>query len=116
MVHHRAGSPAAGLPGLRDLLAYLEDGRVPDPIPAEMAKNLKFKPVPSFFKRGLTTDTCEALGFRANPPTNEELLQEFAREEMWASGLWLDMERKKNLGRRPKAQFHGKGQIGRKPG
>jgi len=35
---------------------------------------------------------------------------------MWASGLWLDMERKKNLGRRPKAQFHGKGQIGRKPG
>ena len=100
---------------------HLADGTtVPDPIPQAVARKLKFKPVPLFEKRGLTTVTCAALALRANPSSaNESLLQEakefFSWEELRASGLWLEANRKLKLGRRPNAQFHGKGQIGKKP-
>ena len=99
---------------------HLADGSpVPDPLPAAIAKKLKFKPVSLFEKRALTSVTCATLGLRANPTGNEPLLQEmqekFSWEESRASGLCLEANRKAKLGRRPNAQFHGKGQIGRKP-
>ena len=100
---------------------YLADNSpVPDPIPSVIARKLKFKPVSLFEKRALTSATCAALALRANPAeANEALLQEakelFSWEELRASGLWLEASRKLKLGRRPNAQFHGKGQIGKKP-
>lgn len=99
---------------------YLADGsRVPSPLPASVAKKLKFRAEPLFVTRGLTSVTCAALGFCANPTGNEAMLQElkehFSWEELRASGLFLEADKKRKLGRRPNAQFHGKGQIGRKP-
>jgi DNA translocase FtsK/SpoIIIE-like protein len=99
---------------------YLESGEpVPQLIPAALAKKLRFKLVSLFKKRGLPPEICEALGFRANPTSNEALLQElqehFSWEELRASGLWMEAEGKRKLGRRPNLQFAGKGQIGRKP-
>ncbi|HWY32450.1 MAG TPA: DNA translocase FtsK, partial [Candidatus Acidoferrum sp.] len=102
------------------MVPYLEDGgKVPQSIPAAVAKKLKFKPVAMFYTRGLTTITCEALGFRENLPENVALLEQMYQEHPWeelrASGLWLEAEKNNKLGRRPDAQFCGKGQIGRKP-
>lgn len=102
------------------MVPYLEDGgKVPDPLPDKVAKKLKFRPAPLFVTRGLTSISCEALCLRANPPGNESLLQEGAQMFPWdenrASGLWLESNRKAGLGRRPNAQFCGKGQMGKKP-
>jgi hypothetical protein len=71
-------------------------------------------------KRGLTPTTCERLGFRANPQEgNEKILlalrDEFKWEDLRASGLWLEADRKRKLDRRMNTQFCGKGQVGRKP-
>lgn len=92
---------------------------VPDLIPAIIAKKLRFKPVSLFAARSLTAITCDVLGLRANPTENEGLLRDICERHVWeearASGLWLESSRKAKLGRRPNAQFHGKGQIGRKP-
>jgi hypothetical protein len=69
-------------------------------------------------KRGLTRRTCETLGLRANPRSNEKILlalrDEFNWEELQASGLWLVSDRKRKLDRRVNTQFCGKGQMGRK--
>lgn len=69
-------------------------------------------------KRGLTRETCETLGFRANPRANEKILlalrDEFNWEDLLASGLWLVSDRKRKLDRRVNTQFCGKGQMGRK--
>ena len=102
------------------MVPYLESGEpVPGIIPAAMARKLKFKPAPLFERRGLTTVTCLRAGLRANPPANEAVLQElsgvFPWEEARAAGVWLEANRKAKLGRRTNAQFHGKGQIGKKP-
>jgi hypothetical protein len=92
---------------------------VPDPLPEKVAKRLEWHPVPLFIRRGLTSITCDALGLRANPPENEGILREMEQHFSWderrASGTWLDANKRMNLGRRPNAQFHGKGQLGKKP-
>ena len=78
-----------------------------------------FKVVGLFKKRGLTIATCEALGFRANPRTNEAILREFFDLYPWAdlvaSGLWLGADAKRKLPRRPNTQFCGKGTVGKIP-
>lgn len=106
-------------PTQSQMAPYLPDGEVPSPLPEKIAKKLQYRPVSLFEKRGVTSLSCEALGLRANPTGNEALLQEakqlFPWEEVRAAGLWLESNRKLNLGRRPNAQFCGKGQIGRKP-
>ena len=124
-------------PGLRALRAYysrlrptdvqmspyLPEGKpmpaMPDALTAAVVKQLLWRPVPLLHKRGLTTATCLAAGLRANPRGNEELLlalrNEFDWEELVASGLWLEADRKRDLPRRPNTQYCGKGQIGRKP-
>lgn len=98
---------------------FLPGGKVPDPLPNEAVRRLKFQPVPLYAKRGLTTFTCEAMAFRANPRTNEMFLKVmpdlFPWDELEASGLWLPADAKRKLARRPNTQFCGKGQVGRKP-
>ena len=85
----------------------------------EVARKLKFRPVSFYAKRGLSDITCMALGFRANPMTNEAILQQLQEkypwEELFESGLWLEADKRRKLGRRPNAQFCGKGQVGKKP-
>lgn len=77
-----------------------------------------FKRETLFEKRGLERRTCRQLGFCANPRDNEKLLQdlltEYAWEEVRASGLWLEADAKRKLPRRPNTQFCGKGQMGKK--
>ena len=103
-------------PTLVQMRAYLEDGSpVPDPLPAAVAGRLKFKPVTLFEKRALWKESCEAVGLRANPRSNEKLLLEmedlFDWDERLASGLW--QEAKGDRPRRPNPQFYGWGQIGK---
>ena len=92
---------------------------VPNPLPGAVAKRLQFAPIPIFGKRGITTVTCRMMGLRANPRGNEailyDLLDEFGWDEMAASGLWLEPDRRRKLDRRVNTQFCGKGQVGRKP-
>ena len=99
---------------------YLPDDKpLPEAFTAAVVKQLLWRPVPLLHKRGLTTATCLAAGLRANPRGNEELLlalrNEFDWEELVASGLWLEADRKRDLPRRPNTQYCGKGQIGKKP-
>ncbi len=98
---------------------YMEDGTVPEALTDAVIKNLKFRPVPLLTKRGLTSATCAALSFRANPRTNESLLHQalelFGWDEVRASGLWLKADPRRHLERRPNTQFCGKGQLGKKP-
>jgi len=103
-----------------ELRAVLPDGEpVPDPISKTVLGRIEFTPVSLQTRRGLTPETCAALGFRANPRSNEALLQELEATHDWeersASGLWLEADRKRKLGRRPNTQYCGKGQVGRKP-
>lgn len=107
-------------PTSSQMKAYLpDDAPVPDPLPDELLQKLKFRPVGLDEKRMLLPESCEALGFRANPRTNELLLQEmralFDWEELLASGLWREANRKRQQPRRPNSQFCGKGQVGKKP-
>jgi hypothetical protein len=92
---------------------------LPDPLPAAIAKKIKFRTVSMFQARGITPISCQVLGLRANPPENETVLEDLAQlfswEECRASGTWLESDGKRKLPRRPNAQFHGKGQIGKKP-
>lgn len=92
---------------------------LPELIPQALAKQIKFKPLSLFSKRALTALSCDVLGLRANNSGNEAILREICElypwEEVRASGLWLEASRKAKLGRRPNAQFCGKGQIGKKP-
>lgn len=99
---------------------YLPDDKpLPEAFTSSVVKQLLWRPVPLLHKRGLTTATCLAAGLRANPRGNEELLlalrNEFDWEELVASGLWLEADRKRDLPRRPNTQYCGKGQIGKKP-
>lgn len=70
-----------------------------------------------FEKRGLTSATSEALGFKSNQKTNRRLLLELSKKFSWdelkASGLWLPG--KGNKCRRPNSQFCGYIQLTRKP-
>jgi len=70
-----------------------------------------------FDKRGLTSATSAALGFKSNLRSNRRRLLElgktFAWEELKASGLWLPGEQQKH--RRPNSQFCGYIQLARKP-
>jgi len=100
------------------MVLYLEGGgKIPDPIPAELVKRIKFRPVSLFEKRGLDSATCATLGFRANPESNLKILldleKKFSVDALLASGLW--QPKKKNNPRRPNKQFYGLGQIGKKP-
>ncbi len=100
--------------------AYMPDGSaVPSPLPKAVMKKIKFRPVSLDEKRMLPPVACEALGFRANPRANEATLLEmeevFDWEERRASGLWVDADPKREQGRRPNDQYHGKGQVGKKP-
>jgi len=100
--------------------AYLPgDEPVPTTLPEGMMKKLRFRPVSLLEKRGLTPESCAALGFRANPRANKDVLLEmrnvFDWEERLASGLWLEADRKRKQDRRPNTQFCGKGQVGKKP-
>jgi len=107
-------------PTASQMQTCLPDGSpVPSPLPSAVMKKLKFRPASLDELRMLGPVTCEALGFRANPRGNEALLLEmrggFDWEELRASGLWLDADHKRNLPRRPNPQYHGKGQVGKKP-
>lgn len=88
-------------------------------VPKAALKTATLHPVPLFEKRGLTTKTCLAMGLRANPRSNEELLIELMEKHGWdealASGLWLDGDRRRDLPRRVNQQFCGHGMVGRKP-
>jgi hypothetical protein len=79
----------------------------------------EFRVVTLLEKRGLLKTTCERLGFRANPRSNEKILHELSNQFGWnelvASGLWLEADRKRKLDSRPNTQFCGKGNVGRKP-
>ena len=92
---------------------------VPSPLPQAVLRRVEWAPVTLFEKRGLTPETCAALGFRANPPGNEEILRAMRDRYDWEtlvdSGLWLEADRGRKQERRPNLQFAGKGQAGRKP-
>ncbi len=91
---------------------------LPEALTAGVVRKLEWVPVSLLEKRGLTPETCALLGFRANPRSNEEILQAMTGEFDWhdlaASGLWLPSDRKRRLDRRPNPQFCGKGLVGRK--
>jgi hypothetical protein len=101
------------------LEAFLPEGDVPDPLPKAVVAKLQFRPVSLLAKRGLTPESCEALGFRASLRSNEKLLLELRDEFLWEqvveSGLWLEGNHQRQLNRRPNKQYCGKGQIGKKP-
>jgi len=107
-------------PTSSQMQAYMPDGSaVPSPLPKMVMKKIKFRPVSLDEKRMLPPVACEALGLRANPRANEATLLEmeevFDWEERRASGLWVDADHKREQGRRPNDQYHGKGQVGKKP-
>jgi hypothetical protein len=107
-------------PTQMEMRPYLENGDpVPNPLTKDVASRLVFKPVPIFERRGLETATCRALGLRANPVENKAILQalvdEFGWDEMFTAGLALPADRRRKLPERLNSQFHGKGQVGKKP-
>ena len=107
-------------PTVVEMRGVLPNGeKVPDPLPSALLKKVAYVPVPMLEKRGLTPETCAALGYRANPRSNEDLLRamrdEFDWDELVASGLWLEADRRWKQDRRPNTQFCGNGQTGRKP-
>lgn len=69
-----------------------------------------------FEKRGLTSLTCAALGFRSNSKPNRNLLlglkNHLSSQELNASGLWLPAEGDKS--HRPNSQFCGFVQLAKK--
>ena len=91
--------------------------KLPDPIPAEIARRVTYKAVNLFGKRGLESETCWRLGFAANPESNLAILAElegkFTPAALLASGLWLPRKGPSPI--RPNKQFAGLGQLGRKP-
>ena len=91
--------------------------KLPDPLPSAVARMVTYKNVSFFKKRGLTTTTCTALGYAANPESNMAILIElegkFSMDALLASGLW--QPKKGQSPRRPNKQFAGLGQLGRKP-
>ena len=104
----------------QELKPILPDGNaVPDPLPTAVLKKLAFVAVSVSMKRGLTPETCAALGFRANFRENECLLRAmralFDWDALLDSGLWLEADPKRNLDRRPNSQYFGLGLVGRRP-
>jgi hypothetical protein len=69
-----------------------------------------------FLKRGLDSETQEALGFRSNRKENQALLEglkgEFSVMELIESGLWVAPRQGKPA--RPNAQFYGYGIAGKR--
>jgi hypothetical protein len=67
-------------------------------------------------KRGLTSATIEAMGYRSSVRENLEVLEalsgEFAVEDLVASGLWF---RPRSGGPKPSRMYHGWGKIRRLP-
>lgn len=61
-------------------------------------------------KRGLTPDTCFELGYRSNPKSNKQILEEMAQHfpvpVLVESGLWVEGE-KATAKPKPNPQFHG---------
>ena len=103
-----------------EMRPFMPDGsRVPSPLPTALLKKIKFRPVSLDEMRCLPPPACVALGLRANPRANESRLLEardmFDWEELHASGLWVEADHRQGKPRRPQAQFHGFGQIGKKP-
>ncbi len=68
-----------------------------------------------WFKRGLSSATAAALGYRSNPEANREILERmltlFEWPELVASGLWRPEDLKAKKERRPNSQFCGAGRI-----
>jgi len=68
-----------------------------------------------FEKRGLTTVTVQALCFRSNPRSNQQLLEQLVEIRGWplmiAAGLALPADRARKLHERINSQYCGKGQI-----
>jgi len=107
-------------PTTSEMRPFMPDGsRVPSPLPTALLKKIKYQPVSLDELRCLPPPACEALGLRSNPRANESRLLEardkFDWEELLASGLWVEADHKQGKPRRPQAQFHGFGQIGKKP-
>ena len=103
-----------------EMRPFLPDGsRVPSPLPTALLKKIKYQPVSLDEERCLPPPACVALGLKANPRANESRLLEardlFDWEELHASGLWVEADHRQGKPRRPQAQFHGFGQIGKKP-
>jgi hypothetical protein len=103
-----------------EMRPFLPDGsRVPSPLPTALLKKIMYQPVSLDEQRCLPPEACVALGFKANPRANESRLLEardkFDWEELHASGLWVEADHRQGKPRRPQAQFHGFGQIGKKP-
>jgi len=74
-----------------------------------------------FEKRGLTSATQMALGFRSNPRGNKEILlglrETHSLDELFASGLWKGPDKKRKKPPGPNNQFAGAGIIRKlKPG
>lgn len=101
------------------MVPFLPGSPLPDPIPNEVLRKIKFKPVSLYERRGHTPKSCVELGYRANPRSNEGILrtlaQELGMDEMIAAGLYLEADPRRKLERRPNPQFYGKGQVGKKP-
>ena len=107
-------------PTTSEMRPFLPDGsRVPSPLPTALLKKIKYQQVSLDEERCLPPPACVALGLKANPRANESRLLEardlFDWEELHASGLWVEADHRQGKPRRPQAQFHGFGQIGKKP-
>jgi len=107
-------------PTWSEMRPFMPDGsRVPSPLPTALLKKIKYQPVSLDEQRCLPPPACVALGLKANPRANESRLLEardkFDWEELLASGLWVEADHRQGKPRRPQAQFHGFGQIGKKP-
>jgi hypothetical protein len=107
-------------PTTSEMRPFMPDGsRVPSPLPTALLKKIKYQPVSLDEQRCLPPPACVALGLKANPRANESRLLEardkFDWEELLASGLWVEADHRQGKPRRPQAQFHGFGQIGKKP-
>jgi hypothetical protein len=106
-------------PATCEMVPYLESGEpVTSPISRSVFARLKWRPEALLIKRAQTPETTAALGFMANPSSNEGLLRQmpdlFSWPELRESGLWLEADPTRKVGRRPNPQFMGVGQIGKK--
>lgn len=70
-----------------------------------------------FEKRGLTSITSRALGFRSNPRSNQQIIESMVAAHGWSkmitSGLALAADPEHKLDNRVNMQFCGKGQTGK---